>query len=321
MPDSQNFPTLTIGLTCFNAEKTVERALRSAQVQDWPALEILVVDDASSDDSWRRIEAVAAADPRIKAVRHAANSGAAAARNTILEQAAGTHVAFFDDDDESFPDRLRTQYEAICDYEARHGIQLVACYASGSRCYPNGYEVELDAIGSRPAVPAGETVADYLLFNGRKDGVFYGAGTPTCALMARVSTLRAAGGFDTELRRAEDVDFAIRLALIGGHFIGCKERLFLQHATFSADKSPDRNLASEMLLLEKHAAYLKQKGRYGYARRWFRLRFYHFSHQRARFILSVLALLLRHPVSGMAHLLRSVPRRMLHEKKMSRDTQ
>lgn len=321
MPDPHDFPIITIGLTCFNAEKTIERALRSAQVQDWPAFEILVVDDASSDDSWHLIEAMAAADPRIKAVRHADNSGAAAARNTILEQAAGTHIAFFDDDDESFPDRVRTQYEAICDYEARHSIQLVACYASGSRRYSNGYELELEAIGSRPVVPTGEVVADYLLFNGRRDGIFYGAGTPTCALMARVATLRAAGGFDTELRRAEDVDFAIRLALIGGHFIGCKKKLFLQHATFSADKSADKNLASEMRLLEKHAAYLKKKGRYGYARRWFRLRFYHFSRQRVRFILAVAALLLCHPVNGMAHLLHSVPRRMLHEKKMSQDAQ
>lgn len=313
-------PRITIGLTCFNAEHTIERALRSAMAQDWPNLEILVADDASTDASCRIVEQVGRSDPRVTLVRHTENCGAAAARNTILGAATGSVVAFFDDDDESTPDRVRVQYETLRAYELTSGVDLVACYASGSRRYPNGYELPMPGIGSEAAVPVGNAVADYLLFNDRHPGAFYGAGTPTCALMARLSTFRAVGGFDTSLRRVEDVDFAIRLALAGGHFVGCRQRLFLQYATFASDKTPRKNLEAELRLIHKHAAYLAGRGRYGYAQRWFSIRFYHFSRQRFRFVAALAGFLARHPVSGIRHLMRSVPGRWSHERRMEART-
>lgn len=311
-----DFPRITIGLTCYNAEHTIERALLSALAQDWPELEVVVVDDASADHSWDIIQQYATRDPRIKALRHAINQGPAAARNTILKKASSAVLVFFDDDDESYPDRLRTQYAALCSHEKLTGAHLIACYASGRRRYSNGYELELPAIGSRPRVPVGEEVADYLLFNGRNDTAFYGSGIPTCALAARVTTFNAIGGFDANLRRVEDADFAIRLALAGGHFIGCPSPLFLQHATIAADKSPRMNMQAEQYLIDKYADYLTRKGRYHYARAWFRIRFYHFSGRRFRFLMALLLFLMRYPRQGFKHLRRSAPGRLRHESSM-----
>ena len=305
---------ITIGLTCFNAEQTIGRALKSALSQNWPDFEVVVVDDASSDASWKIVEEFSVRDSRVKPIRHAVNLGPAGARNTILDSATGSIVAFFDDDDESLPERVRLQYETLRDYEKASGTNLVACYASGLRRYPNGYELHMPAIGSRPVAPKGETVADYLLFNARRGGVFYGSGTPACALMARLSTFRAVGRFDATLRRVEDADFAVRLALAGGHFIGCLRRLFLQHATVASDKSPGMNLEAELRLIEKHAGYLQRRNRYGYARRWFHLRFYHFSGQRLKFLVSSVIFLLRYPLTGTRHFLRSFPKRWVHER-------
>jgi len=313
---SERASRITIGLTCFNAEQTIERALQSALSQDWPDFEVVVVDDASSDASWEIIEKIAKSDPRVKPVRHTVNGGPAAARNTILENATGSLVAFFDDDDESLPERIRVQYETLRAYEEASRAELVACYASGLRRYSNGYELHLSAIGSQPEIPKGEVVADYLLFNGRKEGVFYGAGTPTCTLMARMSTFSAVGGFDSGLRRAEDADFAIRLALAGGHFIGCPQDLFVQHATVASDKTPHKNLQAELCMIDKYAEYLRRQGRYSYAKDWFWIRFYHFNGQRLQFLAALGVFLLRHPVSGMRHLMRSVPERWAHERSM-----
>ncbi len=309
-------PRITIGLICFNAEQTIERALQSALSQEWPDLEVVVVDDASEDASWKIIDNISRSDSRIKPVRHAVNGGPAVARNTVLGSATGSFVVFFDDDDESLPERVRVQCETLYDYERTSEVRLIACYASGLRCYPNGYELYMPAIGSQPDVPKGEVIADYLLFNSRKDGVFYGAGTPTCALMARLSTFRAVGGFDSHLRRVEDVDFAIRLALAGGHFIGCPQRLFLQHATVASDKTPQKNLEAELNLIEKNADYLKHRNRYNYARDWFRIRYYHFSGQRMKFLFALTFFLLRYPLSGIKHLIRSLPERWAHERKI-----
>lgn len=309
-------PLISIGLTCYNAATTIQGAIASALAQDWPKIELVIVDDCSPDASAAVIEQTIAGVPNARLIRHATNGGPAAARNTILAAAQGEFVAFFDDDDESRPERLRVQYEALRTYEAATGARLVACFASGVRRYPNGYEFHIAAIGSRPFVPQGEAVADYLLFNGRREGVFYGGGTPTCALMARHATFEAVGGFDASLRRVEDVDFAIRLAIAGGHFIGCSEELYLQHATEGTDKTPLMNLQAELQLVEKHADYLRHKGRYGYARDWFKIRFYHFSARRLRFLAALIWFLLRHPFAGLGHLLRSAPARWRHERSM-----
>lgn len=311
-------PRITVGLTCFNAGQTIERALWSALAQEWPDLEVVVVDDVSTDDSWEIICGIAKNDARVRAVRHVVNGGAAAARNTILDSASGEFVVFFDDDDESAPRRVRVQYEALRAYEIAHDVELIACYASGVRRYPNGYELKAEAIGSRPEAPQGETVADYLLFNDRKEGVFYGAGTPTCALMMSRSALQKIGGFDSNLRRVEDVDLAIRIALEGGHFIGTAHKLFVQYATTASDKTPQINFVAEVKLIEKYAAYLRKKKRYRYAKMWFKLRYYHFSKQRIRFLSLLFFFLIQYPLVGFKHLLRSAPSRVRHEIKMQK---
>lgn len=316
-PDNNaNVPKITIGLTCFNAVDTIGEALQSAALQDWANLEILVIDDASTDATREIVLNAARMDERIRLIARDENGGAAAARNTILENAAGEYLAFFDDDDISAPCRVRTQYEHLAQYEQTSQASLVACFASGKRRYPNGYELDMPAIGSSGPVPVGGVVADYLLFNARPDDVFFGAGVPTCALMAKLETFRNVGGFDETLRRVEDVDFAVRLALMGGHFIGCEQVLFEQHATHAADKTPKKNFEAELSLIEKHRRYLQSRGRYDYAKRWFKIRYLHFSRQRVAFIGALLGFLALHPVSGLRHIFRSVPARFAHERRM-----
>lgn len=311
-------PLITVGMTSYCAGATIGRAIASALAQDWPNFELVVVDDCSPDDSPRLIEAAISGAPNARLVCRQVNGGPAAARNTILSEARGEFVAFFDDDDESLPQRLRVQCQRLMAYEAATGVRLAACYASGSRRYANGYTLEIDAIGSRGPALAGEVVADYLLFNGRREGLFYGGGTPTCALMARKSTLDALGGFDASMRRVEDVDFAVRLARAGGHFIGCPERLYRQVATEGSDKTPMMNLRAELQMVDKHADYLRRRRRYAYARDWFQIRFYHFTRRRLRFAAALAYFLLRFPVAGTRHLLRSAPGRVRHENRMAR---
>ncbi len=307
---------ITIGMPCYNAAATLRAALKSALAQDWKQLEVIVVDDCSTDTSVEIVEEFSKDDPRMRLIRHKSNTGAGGARKTILEHARGEFIAFFDDDDVSAPSRLALQQARIKEYETATGATLVACYASGERVYPNGYIRDLRAIGSQPRAPKGIQVADYLLLNERVAGVFYGAGTPASALMARKIVLTTAGGFDKEQRRAEDVDFAIRLALAGGHFIGCPEKLYKQFATTGSDKSAKANFDAETKLLQKHKAYLDSLGLYNYAWNWFHFRYYHFSKQRPKAVYALLRSLLANPLRTVKHLLRSAPRRLAHEARL-----
>jgi glycosyltransferase involved in cell wall biosynthesis len=313
-----NTPLITIGITCYNAESTIARAIDSALAQDWPHLEIIVVDDLSSDSSIRMIEQkIAQTDAKLRLIRNAENLGVAGASNRIIDAASGDFIAFFDDDDESLPARVRRQYETITAYEAQTGAARVACFTGGERLYPNGHRVALNPPGTAPVVPQGEIMADYLLFYERKPGIAYG-GTPACALMARASTFRENGRFDPRLRRNHDIDFCVTLALRGGHFIGCAEPLLIQHATTGSDKAANAEYAAWRQMVEKHAGYLRQKNMYGYTKRWIRFRYLHFSGRPIRAALALLGILARYPARGAAHVLKTGPSRLIHEMKMRR---
>lgn len=310
-------PLVTCGLTCFNACDTIARAISSVLAQDWPNIEVLIVDDASTDNSSAFAQEAIADDQRAKFIRHRHNTGPGGARNTILSNAGGEFVAFFDDDDASLPKRISEQVATLTAYEERTGARLVACYASGIRHYPNSYILSLPAIGSQGAeVPNGPGVADYLLIYRRRKGWFYGSGTPACALLARRTTFLAVGGFDANLRRVEDADFAIRLAMLGGHFVGCPEKLFIQYATSAADKTPEKNLEAHLLLAAKNERYLRSMSRFYYARHWPKLRYWHFKRRYGRFLLELAGLCARHPLEVVAQLLTTGPRRLRHERRM-----
>jgi glycosyltransferase involved in cell wall biosynthesis len=310
-------PTLiTIGITCYNAAATIGRALESALRQDWPNFEVVVVDDASSDDSCGILEEWAKCDRRVRLFHHPVNRGGAAARNTILQEARGVFVAFFDDDDTSSPDRLRRQYDHIVSYEQSNGAALVACYASGTRYYPNGYEMPIRAIGSQPLVPIGTVLVDYVLAFVRAPGVFFGSGTPTCSLMARAVTFRAVGGFDESMRRQEDADFAVRLGLKGGHFIGTLEPLLQQYVTAGSEKDARTEHESLLRLLNKNRAYLEGKRLYDYMLGWSEIRYRHFNRQPLRALLALVRLGLRFPLRTGRHFCVSASRRYQHEQKI-----
>lgn len=91
------------------AARTLPESVASVTGQSFGAWELLIVDDASTDDTFACAEALAAADPRIRVMRHAVNRGAAEARNTALKAARGRYVACLDADDLWLPDKLTRQ--------------------------------------------------------------------------------------------------------------------------------------------------------------------------------------------------------------------
>ena len=311
-----NRPLVSIGIPCFNAENTIGRAIKSALNQDWPNIEVIIVDDCSTDRSCQVIKKVISQDSKAKLIILDKNMGPGAVRSRILSEAQGGYIAFFDDDDESLPGRVSTQLKRLNEYERQSGNSLLACYISGVRVYPNDYIKPFNAVGSKPEIPKGSMMADYLLYYGRISGVNYGSGTPACALMARKNTFDAVAGFDPSLRRLEDVDFAIKLALAGGHFIGCPEQLLIQFATDAPDKSPEKNLQAEQAIATKYKEYLQKKRRYDYAYRWPLIRYYHFRHQYGYLLYELIHLLMQHPIKVLSHVAQTWPRRFMHERNM-----
>ena len=254
---------ITIGITCHNAADTIARAVESALAQEWPSLEVIVVDDCSTDGSWRILEALAARDSRLKTVRHEGNKGYPGALNTIINAARGEFVAIFDDDDDNVSNRLRAQHERITAYEGASGANLVFCYSNrkvvkGGQTTPDHVAL---AIGRRSPEPRGPAVADYLFAVSADPSYVWGM-FGSCTLMARRSAFLAVGPFDERFRRCAEWDMAVRAAFMGAHFISVDRPLITQYKTQSADKAGSVPLKYSLLLREKHRDYLARRGLY-----------------------------------------------------------
>lgn len=99
-PTSEDLASVSVVIPSFNRADVVGRAIRSALNQSLPPLEIIVVDDGSTDDTRRVVQAGVAGDARVRLMRLERNRGGAGARNAGIEAARGQLVAFLDSDDE-----------------------------------------------------------------------------------------------------------------------------------------------------------------------------------------------------------------------------
>lgn len=290
-------PLITVGLTAYNAQDTLAAALSSILAQTWRPLEIVAVDDCSSDVTWELLNDYAQRYPELRIFRNDTNGGVAVSRNRILQEARGEFLAFFDDDDESAPGRIAAQYERITNYECAHAHgQPVICHTARRVIYPEG-EARIEAtmgqsVGS-PA-PSGAAVAHRILMgHPLSDG--YGA-CPTCSQMARLSTYRCVNGFDPSLRRGEDTDLNIRLALAGCHFAGIGEPLVTQRMTRTSDKSLAEEHRNMLYMMDKYRALMEEAGEYVFCRGWQDARYAWQTGRRFDFAAQMLGLGLRHPV-------------------------
>lgn len=102
-------PKITVLITLYNKGDYVEEAVQSVLDQRFTDLELLVVDDASTDDGLGKVKAMAQKDGRIRIVESKENTGRAAAANRGIEAATGDYIAFLDADDVMYPERLAKQ--------------------------------------------------------------------------------------------------------------------------------------------------------------------------------------------------------------------
>lgn len=97
-------PLLSIITPVFNTQETLPACLDSVLGQTVTDIEVLCVDDGSTDDSLSVLRCYAQADARVRILRHERNRGVSCARNTGIEAAAGEYMAFVDSDDALAPD-------------------------------------------------------------------------------------------------------------------------------------------------------------------------------------------------------------------------
>ncbi|SFO24732.1 Glycosyltransferase involved in cell wall bisynthesis [Pseudobutyrivibrio sp. UC1225] len=110
MSDSKKLVSIIV--PAYNVEKYIEKCIESILAQTYREIEVLVVDDGSTDDTWAHIETLMKKDSRVKGL-HKENSGVSATRNYALDHANGTYLQFVDADDYLKVDATETLVDAL----------------------------------------------------------------------------------------------------------------------------------------------------------------------------------------------------------------
>ena len=122
-------PCVTVMVPMFNAMGGIETALRGLLAQTWPSIELILVDDASTDETVSTVKRLLTQQPpragiTVQVLRHHTNQGAYAARNTALAHATGALITTHDSDDWSHPQKLEYQARTLLANTA-----LVGCFS------------------------------------------------------------------------------------------------------------------------------------------------------------------------------------------------
>lgn len=196
-------PDVSVVIPCYNVAAWVGDALNSVLNQKDVSLEIIAVDDGSSDETVSAIADWISLHPKVSAqLICQPNTGACAARNQGLSVAKGSYVQFLDADDVLLPGKIRAQIELLAKYPE-------AAFVAGAF---NRVSLDGNKTASYPAESS--------FFS-----VFAGLAGITSANLFRRSSLNAIGGWKEDLGSSQEAELMFRLLMKSDQYIAHKELL------------------------------------------------------------------------------------------------
>ena len=241
-------PLVTVAISTWNRAHLVGRAIRCALAQTVEDIEVLVVDDGSTDATPLVVAEID--DARLRRARHEKNHGVSRTRNTAIRLARGQWIAFLDDDNEWPPNYLERQL-AVAASRPEAGVVFCRARVRNAR---SGAEWLKDDAGAHGAMFS-HLVAGWQPM--------------MSATLIRRSVLVEIGGLDEDLLASEDCDLWLRLAQ-RTDFAGTSEILLTRHIDHGPQISRNADfLARDAVMLGRkwQTAITATCGRLAY-RRW-----------------------------------------------------
>lgn len=219
-------PLISVVIPAYNREKTIKKAILSVLSQDYKELEILVVDDGSTDNTSKVVKSIN--DSRIKYI-YQKNEGACAARNNGITKARGQYIAFHDSDDVWHSNKLAKQLPVLFDKKA----DIVFCKLNitdgkeKNEKYPAYYD---------------EGIVDPI-------NTLLGIGTQTLVMRADLAKKNL---FDEKMPRFQELEFLIRV--IPGNRIYCVDEPLVDYiiGNDSISKSHDKLINALKIIIKKY---------------------------------------------------------------------
>lgn len=249
LSDQNEVPLVSVVIPSYNSARFIAEAIDSALRQDYPALEILVVDDGSTDNT---IEVISGYGDKVRLLTQA-NQGSAAARNQGIRHANGKYIAFLDADDAWWSHKIRYQVDALI--QSGHKMaysRFIRWYedADGHFTHP---ETEFS---SRPnpnvsddKIVTGSPYAELLL-----DCIVW-----TSTVIVEKTELEEIGLFDEFLRKGQDYDLWIRLSR-RINMLGMEQPTALYRIHATSITTSIKTINYEYLILSRAIAKWGEKG-------------------------------------------------------------
>jgi glycosyltransferase involved in cell wall biosynthesis len=241
---------VSVIIPAYNRQRTLENSVKSVLTQTFSDLEVIIVDDASTDRTAEIAQQLCQFDERVRYLRHSSNLRAQAARNTGIKAAHGEWIAFLDSDDEWLPESLSTRWQLAQDQQ----VQIVY-----SDCYVLKSPGRQELFGIPPL--SGNIYPQLLQHPGP---MFQ-------SLLVKKAVLDAIGLLDEKILTYQEWETAIRLAKKS-------DFAFLPTPTFIYDCRGEDTMSKNMLrdaqgyqqVVEKHFwEILKHQGLLGLAHHYY----------------------------------------------------
>jgi glycosyltransferase involved in cell wall biosynthesis len=221
-------PLISVIITAYNSEKFIEETIGSVLNQTYKSIEIIIVDDGSTDKTGEALKKFSEIDARIRVFSLHHSGSPAVVRNTGIADAKGEYIAFLDGDDVWEKNKLKEQVN-ILGKNKEAVLVYSAAVTTGVNIFSPFYEV-LPLIHK-----AAET---------REDLINKGNSIPLSSVLVKKSYLVQAGGFDEDPElKIEDFDLWLRLGELGTFIFLPRIHVFyrIHQDQFSADWETKRN--------------------------------------------------------------------------------
>ena len=242
-------PEVSVIIPTRDRCRQLQRALRSALGQSGVELEVLIVDDGSTDATGQVVSGIS--DPRVRYLKRAVSEGVSTARNAGIAEARSRWIAFLDDDDVWAPTKLARQIDVM----AAHG----RTWSYAGDVMVDG---ELNILAGGPPPPPEEVVR--LLE--RHNSVPAGASN----IIVDAAALAAAGPFDPELTSHEDWDMWIRLARGGPPDWVCRPLVAISYHRHNASRDMAAMIRQLDVVAERYGMRVDRARHYRWAA-WYAL--------------------------------------------------
>jgi len=209
-------PTVSVVMPTYNRAHLLQQVVESILSQDFEDLELVIVDDGSTDRTADVVRELQARDPRVRYVPLPQNRGVGFARDAGLRYARGKYIALADSDDLWLPGRLRAQAQCLQRYpqiDIIFGEFLNIDHVKGTQRLALANSPGLRDVTARP-------IEDdlFLVERGIEIGILRSNFIAAQTMVLRREIFDRVGGFNATLRMSEDLEFCWRAAVLGARY-------------------------------------------------------------------------------------------------------